>query len=292
MTVLFVCTGNTCRSPMAEAIAKHIFKSKNIVAVITSRGLSVFTKSPMAANAVKALENHDIPFEEHTSTPLSLDDMDGADLILTMTESLKNAVLTFEPALSKKTYTLYNYITGEDKDIEDPFGKDYQAYEDCFNELYSLLDKFKFKGGKKIVALGCDHAGFQLKNTIIQYFEKNNISYKDYGTYSEESVDYPIYGRAVAQAVISGEASKGIVICSTGIGICIAANKIKGIRAALCHDVFSAKATREHNNANILAMGANVIGVGPALEIVEAFLNTEFSNYERHLRRINMIEPD
>ena len=105
-----------------------------------------------------------------------------------------------------------------------------------------------------------------------------------------ESVDYPIYGQAAAKAVASGECDKGIIICGTGIGISISANKIKGIRAALCHDCFSAQATREHNDANMLAMGARVIGPGLALKIVDIFLDTPFSNDERHVRRIGMIE--
>ncbi len=141
-----------------------------------------------------------------------------------------------------------------------------------------------------MIALGCDHGGLELKKTIIEYLESKNIEYKDYGTYTDESCDYPVYGKAVANAIVNGECEKGILICGTGIGISIAANKVKGIRAALCHDVFSAKATREHNNSNILAMGARVIGPGLALEIVKAFLETEFSNDERHIRRINMIE--
>ncbi|MGN1317901.1 MAG: ribose 5-phosphate isomerase B [Lachnospirales bacterium] len=141
-----------------------------------------------------------------------------------------------------------------------------------------------------MIGLGCDHGGLELKNTVIDYLKSQNIEYKDYGTYTSDSCDYPIYGKAVANAVASGECDKGIIICGTGIGISIAANKVKGVRAALCHDVFSAKATREHNNANILAMGARVIGPGLALEIVEAFLATEFSNDERHIRRISMLE--
>lgn len=141
-----------------------------------------------------------------------------------------------------------------------------------------------------MIALGCDHGGYKLKKAVMKYLDENNIEYKDFGTYSEESCDYPIYGKLAANAVASGECDKGIIICGTGIGISITANKIKGIRAALCHDVFSAKATREHNNANMLAMGARVIGEGLAIEIVKAFLTTEFSNDERHIRRINMIE--
>lgn len=141
-----------------------------------------------------------------------------------------------------------------------------------------------------MIALGCDHGGLELKKVVMGYLDSQNIEYRDFGTYTSESCDYPIYGKAVANAVAKGECDKGIIICGTGIGISITANKVKGIRAALCHDVFSAKATREHNDANILAMGARVIGPSLALEIVKAFLETEFSNDERHIRRINMIE--
>lgn len=143
-----------------------------------------------------------------------------------------------------------------------------------------------------MIGLGCDHGGLELKNVIIDYLKKNSIEYKDYGTYTSESVDYPKYAKLVANAVASGECDRGILICGTGIGISIAANKVKGIRCALCHDVFSAKATREHNDSNILAMGGRVIGPGPAIEVVKAWLETDFSGDERHLRRIKMIEEE
>ena len=122
------------------------------------------------------------------------------------------------------------------------------------------------------------------------HLEKRGLEYKDFGTYTKDSCDYPEYGRAVALAVASGEFERGIVICGTGIGISIAANKVPGIRAALCGDCFSAQATREHNDANILAMGARVVGEGLALKIVDTFLDTPFSNDERHIRRISLIE--
>lgn len=141
-----------------------------------------------------------------------------------------------------------------------------------------------------MLALGCDHGGYALMQEVIRYLDENGIAYKNFGTFSEDSVDYPVYGKSVAHAVADGECEKGILICGTGIGISIAANKVKGIRAALCGDVFSAKATREHNDANILAMGARVIGAGLALEIVKAFLETPFSGDERHIRRIRQIE--
>ena len=140
-----------------------------------------------------------------------------------------------------------------------------------------------------MIALGCDHGGYPLMKEIIKYLDSEKIEYKNFGTYSEESCDYPVYAKA-ANAVAKGECEKGILICGTGIGISITANKIKGIRCALCHDCFSAKATREHNDANMLAMGARVIGPGLAVEIVKNFLNTDFSNDERHIRRIKQIE--
>lgn len=141
-----------------------------------------------------------------------------------------------------------------------------------------------------MIALGCDHGGFGLMQEVKKHLEERGLEYKDFGCYSEESVDYPIYGRKAAEAVASGECERGIIICGTGIGISITANKVKGIRAALCHDCFSAQATREHNDANILAMGARVIGLGHALKVVDTFLDTPFSNDERHVRRIAMIE--
>ena len=141
-----------------------------------------------------------------------------------------------------------------------------------------------------MIALGSDHGGYGLKQEVIKHLKERGLEYKDYGCYSEESCDYPVYGRAVAEAVASGECERGIIICGTGIGISITANKVPGIRAALCHDCFSAEATRQHNDANVLAMGARVIGSGLALKIVDIFLDTPFSNDERHVRRTGMIE--
>lgn len=141
-----------------------------------------------------------------------------------------------------------------------------------------------------MIAIGCDHGGYELKQEIIKYLKENNLEYKDFGCDSPESCDYPEYGHKVAHAVADGECEKGILICGTGIGISISANKVKGVRAALCHDCFSAEATRLHNDANILAMGARVIGAGHALKVVDTFLNTPFSNDERHIRRISKIE--
>lgn len=140
-----------------------------------------------------------------------------------------------------------------------------------------------------MIALGCDHGGFELLQEVKAHLDKLGFQYKDFGTYSTESVDYPDYAATVARAVQSGECDRGIIICGTGIGVSIVANKFKGIRAALCGDCFSAEATRQHNDANILTMGARVTGPGLALKIVDTFLDTPFSGDERHVRRIAKI---
>lgn len=138
------------------------------------------------------------------------------------------------------------------------------------------------------IAVGCDHGAFELKQVIMAYLEERGYVYQDFGTYDTSSCDYPDVAKPVAQAVAAGQFDRGILLCGTGIGIGIAANKVRGIRAALCHDTFSAHASREHNNANILTMGQRVVGQGLALDIVEIWLNTEFQG-ERHQRRIDKI---
>ena len=141
-----------------------------------------------------------------------------------------------------------------------------------------------------MIALGSDHGGFDLKQEVIKYLKEAGYEYRDFGCDRKESCDYPVYGRAAARAVADGTCDRGIIICTTGIGISITANKIPGIRCALCADSATAKLTRLHNNANILALGAGIVGVNLAMEIVKTFLETEFSGEERHQRRIDLIE--
>lgn len=138
------------------------------------------------------------------------------------------------------------------------------------------------------IGIGSDHGGFELKEHIKDYFEKEGIDYLDYGTNSLDSVDYPDYGRKLAEGVISGEVDKGIAICGTGIGISIACNKVKGIRCALCGDTYSARMSVEHNNANIMALGGRVIGKDLAIEIVSVWIKSQFQG-GRHERRVNKI---
>lgn len=138
------------------------------------------------------------------------------------------------------------------------------------------------------IAIGSDHAGFSLKKEVVKHLGKRGIEFKDFGTFTEDSTDYPDYAQAVAEEVASKNFDFGILVCGTGIGISIAANKVPGIRSALCSDTFSAHSSREHNDANILALGARVLGTGLAFDIVDNFLNASFLG-DRHLKRINKI---
>ena len=142
--------------------------------------------------------------------------------------------------------------------------------------------------GHMIVALGSDHGGYDLKQKVIGYLKEKEIEYRDFGCESRESCDYPEYGRAAAEAVAKGECDFGIVICTTGIGISIVANKVKGIRACVCSEPYTAKLSRVHNNSNVLAFGARVVGSELAKMITEAWLDAEFEG-GRHERRVNMI---
>jgi ribose 5-phosphate isomerase B len=139
------------------------------------------------------------------------------------------------------------------------------------------------------IAIGSDHGAYELKLQVVEHLKNRGIEVIDKGSHDKSSCDYPVYAKAVTDAITAGEAELGILICGTGIGMSMAANKAAGIRAALCHDCFSAKATREHNNANVLCMGARVVGPGLALMIVDDFIDTPFSNDERHIRRISMF---
>lgn len=139
------------------------------------------------------------------------------------------------------------------------------------------------------IAIGCDHGGYELKQAVVKHLEEKGYEVVDYGCHGPESVDYPVYGEKVGRAVAGGECELGVLICGTGIGISLAANRVKGVRAAVCSEPYSAEMTRRHNNANIIAFGARVVGEGTALTIVDAFLGASFEG-GRHARRVDMLE--
>lgn len=140
------------------------------------------------------------------------------------------------------------------------------------------------------ISIGCDHGGYDLKETVKAHLTEAGHEVIDVGCYDKSSCDYPVFGKAAAKKVADGECDRGVLICTTGIGMSMVANKVKGVRAALCSDSLSARLTREHNNANMLVLGAGIVGTNLALNIVDVFMGTDFSNAERHLKRVNMIE--
>ncbi|MBQ6369294.1 MAG: ribose 5-phosphate isomerase B [Parasporobacterium sp.] len=141
-----------------------------------------------------------------------------------------------------------------------------------------------------MIAVGCDHAGYELKNELIRHLKDRGFEVEDLGTYSTDSCDYPDYAKKVCEEVVSGRAEKGLLVCGTGIGMSIAANKVRGIRAAVLTDEFSAQATREHNDANVLCLGARVLDTERAVKLLDIFLDTPFSEGANHIRRISKLE--
>lgn len=292
-TVLFVCTGNTCRSPMAEGVFKSLITKEQNVEVF-SAGTMSFGGGTAAKEAIDVLMEENIDISEHRSRPLTEELIDRADIILAMTDSHRRQVLSIAPDADEKTFLIKDFDddAGENKNIPDPIGMGKDVYTACVNEIKKCMSNLILEVLKenmsKSIAIGCDHGGFELKEEIKKYLAEKEYSCVDFGCFSLESVDYPEYGELVAKAVAEKKNDYGIAICTTGIGMSIVANKVKGIRASLCHDTHSAKMTKLHNDSNVLVLGAGVIDVQKAKDIVDTWLNTDFEG-GRHQRRVNKI---
>ena len=289
--IIFVSTNNTCRSFIAESVLRKYLKDAHRRDIqVESKGLVVLFPEPVHTKAADLVRKSGIEIIDFKASQLTQEDVETSDLILTMNDKQKEKVL--EDYHGYKEVATINEYANDEGAVIDPYGMDDEDYEHCFVQITQLIHKiWNHKlGGNEMIGIGSDHGGYELKQAVIKHLEEKGHAVKDYGCYSEESCDYPVYAKAVAEGILKDEVKQGILICGTGIGISITANKIKGIRAALCGDTFSARATREHNNANILPLGARVTGEGLALDIVDTFLETKFSNDERHIRRINMIE--
>lgn len=289
MNILVVCTGNTCRSPMAEGLLKKYLDCEN---KIESAGIFAIKGSFPSEYASTVIKDIGIDIYNYKSKPISKNLIRNCDIILTMTKEHKDQLLEIANDLNKEIYTIKEFAFEKEEDILDPCGEDLGTYrrtlqeiEDCVKLISEKV--YKRRSSMKI-AIGSDHGGFELKEIVKKELESQNIEFMDFGTNNNESVDYPDYGKKVAEKVAEGEFDRGIVICGTGIGISIAANKVKGIRCALCGDTYSAKMAMEHNNSNVLALGARVIGIDLAKEIVDTWLKASFQG-GRHERRVNKI---
>ncbi|ACL70542.1 ribose 5-phosphate isomerase B [Halothermothrix orenii] len=311
--LLFVCTGNTCRSPMARFLLEKMLsqnKDLNKKWEIDSAGIAAFPGGKASDNAVRVLGEEGIDLTGHLSKQVDGDLIKDVDIILTMTINHKDMLLDNFPEAKGKVYTLKEFAgQAENPDVSDPFGQSLEIYRQTRDEIKKYLQKIMGKlnyynseeGIEGMVennikrgdidmkiAIGSDHAGYEMKQEIIKLLDELGYDVSDMGTDSDESVDYPDFAYKVASGVASGEYDRGLLVCGTGIGMSIAANKVEGVRAALCHDVFSARAARNHNNANVLALGSRVIGIGLAKEIVKTWLEAGFDG-DRHERRVNKI---
>ena len=304
-TILFVCTGNICRSPMAEGLFRRMAQGRGDYKVM-SAGLGAINGQAPSTYAVRGLKEIGIDITGLRSRMVTAQMVLEADLIFGMTHGHVDAINLLYPQVQEKTFLLREFddtLQVYEKDISDPIGGSYDVYLNCRDQIeQGIVSIFKFieqdsmstaapavSGKIFTLALGSDHAGLRLKETIKDHLAKRGFRLQDFGATSTESTDYPDFAQAVAQNVSGGRSDLGILVCSTGIGMSIAANKVPGARAALVFDERMASLARQHNNANVLCLGEKVVSAETALKIVDSFLEAHFEG-GRHERRVSKLE--
>jgi RpiB/LacA/LacB family sugar-phosphate isomerase len=304
-TILFICTGNVCRSPMAEGLFRHAVKGSGKYRVL-SAGVGAVDGQPPSPHAVRALKDLGIDISRQRSQMLTAELVQQSDYIFGMTHGHVDAVNLLFPQAAEKTFLLREFDETLDvfeKDISDPIGGSYEVYLNCRDQIEqgiaSMLNFIEQTSQAPAagpeparllhIALGSDHAGISLKDCLKDHLMKRGFDVTDLGTHSSDSTDYPDFARAVAENVASGRSELGLLICSTGIGMSIAANKVPGVRAALVINEETARLARQHNNANILCLGQKVTPPEEAKRSVDAFFGAHFEG-GRHLRRLQKVE--
>jgi RpiB/LacA/LacB family sugar-phosphate isomerase len=301
-TILFVCTGNICRSPMAEGLFRHMVKGRGDYRVL-SAGVGAVDGYPPSAHAIRALRELNLDISHQRSRALNSDLVQEADYIFGMTHNHVDAILLLYPQAAEKTFLLREFdetLLNYEKDISDPIGGPIEVYLNCRDQIEQGL-KFMLNfiepsattpapDQALSIAIGSDHGGFDLKEILKTHLASKGLDVKDFGTSSKESTDYPDYGLPVARSVAEGQHRLGILICTTGIGMSIAANKVPGARAALVTSEETAQSAREHNDANILCLAGKGASPEAAKRLVDIFLATDFAG-GRHGRRVNKLEP-
>ena len=303
-TILFVCTGNICRSPMAEGLFRHAAAGRNDLRVF-SAGVGAIDGHPPSGHAIRALKELGIDISRQRSRMLTADLINQADYIFGMTHSHVDSINLLYPQAAEKTFLLREFddtLDPFEKDISDPIGGSYEIYVNCRDQIEqgiaSMLAFIEQTGAPKsnggpvnrtVIAIGSDHAGFELKEILRRHLQAQDVSVTDFGAHSEASADYPDFAQPVSETVADGKSQLGLLVCSTGVGMSMAANKIPGIRAALVFDERMAALAREHNNANVLCLGARVTPPDLAKKIVDAFLAAHFEG-GRHERRVKKME--
>ena len=303
---------------MAEALTRRRLEEAGLddTYIVSSAGVAALSGGEASRHAHEVMQSWGLSLEGHSSSQVDDELISRADLIVAMTISHREALLARWPWLSRhRVVTLKQLVRtlragpapagGDDDgdndgdDIVDPFGGSFEIYETVAHEIDEAVEAIisnvseleeLLKGAEPAmrVAIGSDHAGAEYKTEVAHLLNEMGYQVEDMGTYSIESVDYPDFARRVAEAVAGGGADRGILICGTGIGMSMAANKARGIRAALCHDTYSARMSRAHNDANVLCVGARVIGRDILFEIVKVWIGAGFEG-GRHQRRVDKI---
>ncbi len=302
-TILFVCTGNVCRSPMAEGIFRQATRGRGNYRVL-SAGLGALEGQPPSSYAVQAVKELGIDISDRRSRALTPEMVQQADYIFGMTHSHIDTVMLLYPQAAEKTFLLREFDETLDlfeKDISDPIGGSYEVYLNCRDQIeqgIASLLRFIEQGEPAgapaaaksgTIAIGADHGGYDLKETLKLHLEKRGASVADFGAASRSSADYPDYAQAVAHSVALHKAEFGVLICATGVGMSISANKVPGVRAALVGDEQTAVLARQHNNANVLCLAGKTTAPDQARKIMDAFLDARFEG-GRHDRRVNKME--
>ncbi len=289
---------------MAEGLLRHAGGRNEYRAL--SAGLGAADGQPPSAYAVQAMKELGIDISQQRSRMLTAELVQQADFIFGMTHSHVDTVMLLYPHAAEKTFLLREFdetLDPFEKDISDPIGGSYDVYLNCRDQIEQgiasilrFVEQTETAGGRAgggaktaTVALGADHGGYELKETLKRHLTERGVSVNDFGTYSPESTDYPDYAQTVAQAVASRQAETGLLICTTGIGMSIAANKVPGVRAALVCDEPQAALARQHNHANVLCLGGKTTSPDRAKRILDAFLDAHFEG-GRHERRVNKLE--
>jgi RpiB/LacA/LacB family sugar-phosphate isomerase len=304
-TILFICTGNICRSPMAEGLFRHAVGGRGEYRVL-SAGLGAMDGQPPSAHSVTAMKELGIDISKQRSRMMTAELAKEADYIFGMTHSHVDTVQLLYPQAAEKTFLMREFddtLDPYEKDISDPIGGSLNVYRACRDQIEQgiagilhFVEHGPSGFGKSSAhppvtfAIGSDHGGFDLKEALKAHLEQRGVTFVDLGTHNKESTDYPDYAQAVSEMVIAGRAELGLLVCTTGIGMCITANKFSGIRAALVADKDTAAVTRQHNNSNVLCLAGKTTPVAAARQIVDAFLAAKFEG-GRHERRVNKMEP-
>ena len=298
-TILFICTGNVCRSPMAEGVFRQEVKGRGEYRAI-SAGLGALEGQPASPYAVQAMHELGVDISSHRSRMISTELVREADFIFGMTQSHIDTVTMLFPDAAEKTFLLREFDETLDvfeKDISDPIGGSYGVYLNCRDQIeQGIASMLRYIeqgqigiGGKAAIALGSDHEGFELKQALRKYFENKGVTVADFGPASSSTVDYPDYARAVASSVAASRVSVGVLICGTGIGMSMSANKIAGVRAVVANDEQTAAAARRMHNANVLCLAGKSLSPERATRVAEAFLNARFEGGP-HLRRVEKLD--